>query len=307
MQAAACAEAGVTLISPFVGRILDWYKAKTGKTYSAAEDPGVQSVSAIYGYYKKFGYSTIVMGASFRSKEEVLALAGCDRLTIAPSILKELQASTDPVHRVLTPSDASRLYPGSKVAVDEISFRLAMNEDAMATEKLAEGIRNFSADLVKLESIISKQLQVALYPTVDQLTGLSRFSTVVADTGDIDTIKAFHPTDATTNPSLLLKAANMPVYAHLVNSAVDYGRSFAEGERMGVIIDKMAVNFGAEITKIVPGYVSTEVDARLSFDTSGTVNRARRIIKMYEEMGIDKSRVLIKVNLNEFQIFLFQY
>ena len=161
MQAAACAEAGVTLISPFVGRILDWYKAKTGKTYSAAEDPGVQSVSAIYGYYKKFGYSTIVMGASFRSKEEVLALAGCDRLTIAPSILKELQASTDPVHRVLTPSDASRLYPGSKVAVDEISFRLAMNEDAMATEKLAEGIRNFSADIVTLEGIIAKRLEAS--------------------------------------------------------------------------------------------------------------------------------------------------
>jgi len=201
VQAAACAEAGVFLISPFVGRILDWYKAKTGKTYSAHEDPGVQSVSAIYGYYKKFGYSTVVMGASFRSKEEVLALAGCDRLTIAPSILKELQASTDPVERHLHPKDADKLYPGSKVAVDEISFRTAMNEDAMATEKLAEGIRNFSADLVKLEHIVSKLLYAALYAGQDQMTGLLRHSILVADTGDIATIKELQPQDATpTHP-----------------------------------------------------------------------------------------------------------
>jgi len=137
---------------------LDWHKAKTGKAYSADEDPGVQSVAAIYGYYKKFGYSTIVMGASFRSKEEVLALAGCDRLTIAPSILKELQASQDNVSCFLRAEDAAQLYPGGKVAVDEASFRLAMNEDAMATEKLAEGIRNFSADIKNLENIIRNKL-----------------------------------------------------------------------------------------------------------------------------------------------------
>eukprot|EP01041_Mallomonas_annulata_P005046 gene5046-10111_t len=157
-QAAACAEAGATLISPFVGRILDWHKAKTGKSYSPQEDPGVQSVSAIYGYYKKFGYKTIVMGASFRSKEEVLALAGCDRLTIAPPLLEELRASSDPVFRALDPSDAAKLYPGEKVNVDEASFRAAMNEDAMATEKLSEGIRGFSADIVKLEKLVLQKL-----------------------------------------------------------------------------------------------------------------------------------------------------
>ena len=155
VQAAACAEAGITLISPFVGRILDWHKAKTGKSYSSEEDPGVRSVAKIFGYYKKFGYRTIVMGASFRSKEEVLALAGCDRLTIAPALLEELRASVEPVRVALRAEEAAVLYPGDKLCVEESAFRAAMNEDAMATEKLAEGIRGFSADLVKLEEIVA--------------------------------------------------------------------------------------------------------------------------------------------------------
>lgn len=159
VQAAACAEAGATLISPFVGRILDWFKAKTGKTYTPIEDPGVLSVSKIFGYYKKFGYSTIIMGASFRSKEEVLALAGCDKLTINPTLLEELRTSQDPVTRALDPADADKLYTGEKIPVHESAFRLALNDDAMATEKLSEGIRGFSADIVKLESIILEKLR----------------------------------------------------------------------------------------------------------------------------------------------------
>jgi transaldolase len=152
VQAAACAEAGITLISPFVGRILDWHKAKNPtKVYTPEEDPGVVSVKNIYSYYKHFGFSTIVMGASFRSAGEILALAGCDRLTIAPALLEELQASQEPVVRILSP-EAS--YKGGKVAVDEASFRFQLNEDAMATEKLSEGIRAFCADIIKLEDIV---------------------------------------------------------------------------------------------------------------------------------------------------------
>jgi transaldolase len=123
VQAVACAEANITLISPFVGRIMDWYKAKTGKSFTGTEDPGVISVRTIYGYFKKFSHSTIVMGASFRNKDEILCLAGCDKLTIAPSLLQELSNSTDLVERVLDPSLASELYPGEKVNVDEPSFR----------------------------------------------------------------------------------------------------------------------------------------------------------------------------------------
>lgn len=162
VQAAACAEAGCTLISPFVGRILDWHKAKTGRSFSGEEDPGVQSVRSIYGYFKKFNFGTIVMGASFRNKEEILCLAGCDRLTISPALLEELKSSSDPVERVLDPTKAAELYPGDKkIAVDEASFRWALNEDAMATEKLAEGIRNFAADIVKLEAIMTDKLKAA--------------------------------------------------------------------------------------------------------------------------------------------------
>ena len=162
VQAAACAEAGCTLISPFVGRILDWHKAKSGRSFSGDEDPGVQSVRSIYGYFKKFNFGTIVMGASFRNKEEILCLAGCDRLTISPALLEELKNSNDAVDQVLDANKASDLYPGdTKIAVDEASFRWALNEDAMATEKLAEGIRNFAADIVKLEAIIADKLRAA--------------------------------------------------------------------------------------------------------------------------------------------------
>jgi transaldolase len=152
-QAVACAEAGVQLISPFVGRILDWYKAATAKDYQADEDPGVLSVRQIYNYYKKHGYRTEVMGASFRNKGEILALAGCDLLTISPGLLGELQASTDPVIPHLTPSEAAR-SGGEKISLDEKAFRYALNEDAMATEKTAQGIRNFAADIVKLEALV---------------------------------------------------------------------------------------------------------------------------------------------------------
>ncbi len=153
-QAVACAEAKARLISPFVGRILDWYKAKTGRDYSPAEDPGALSVKEIYTYYKKFGYGTEVMGASFRSKGEVLELAGCDALTISPHLLQELKSSTELVPRKLSPD----LAQGSKlerIAVTEKSFRWLLNENAMATEKLAEGIRLFNADAVKLDQYLA--------------------------------------------------------------------------------------------------------------------------------------------------------
>lgn len=156
-QAIACAEAGAKLISPFVGRILDWYKKSTGKDYAPAEDPGVQSVRAIYAYYKKFGYKTEVMGASFRNVGEILELAGCDLLTISPQLLSELKASTAPVERKLSPEIAkeSKL---ERITLDEKTFRWLLNEDAMATEKTAEGIRNFHADAMKLEKFILEKL-----------------------------------------------------------------------------------------------------------------------------------------------------
>lgn len=157
-QAIACAEAHATLISPFVGRILDWYKKKEGvSSYAPAEDPGVKSVTAIYHYYKKFGYKTQIMGASFRNKDEILELAGCDLLTISPALLEELKKSDAPVLRKL---DAAQSKNASleKLSVDEKMFRYLLNEDAMATEKLSEGIRNFAADLVKLEAHLHKML-----------------------------------------------------------------------------------------------------------------------------------------------------
>jgi len=157
-QAIACAEAKATLISPFVGRILDWHKKSEGvSSYPPAEDPGVKSVSQIYNYYKKFGYPTQIMGASFRNKEEILELAGCDFLTIAPSLLKELQQSTDPVPRKLDPAHAKSANL-TKLTLDEKTFRTMLNDDAMATEKLSEGIRNFAKDIVKLESYIKSNL-----------------------------------------------------------------------------------------------------------------------------------------------------
>ena len=152
-QAVACAEAGARLISPFVGRIYDWYKKSTGKEYVGAEDPGVKSVRQIYAYYKKFGYATQVMGASFRNMGQILELAGCDLLTISPNLLGELQSSSVAVVQKLDVAEAKK-DSIEKLPLDEKSFRFLLNEDAMATEKLAEGIRLFSADIVKLEKKI---------------------------------------------------------------------------------------------------------------------------------------------------------
>lgn len=157
-QAVACAEAKARLISPFVGRILDWYKARAGKDFAASEDPGVQSVKQIYAYYKKFGYDTQVMGASFRNKGEILELAGCDLLTISPQLLGELKSSTEPVERKLSPAMAGETKM-ERLQLDEKKFRWLLNEDAMATEKTAEGIRLFNADAFKLEQFVVSQLK----------------------------------------------------------------------------------------------------------------------------------------------------
>jgi len=149
-QAIACADARVTLISPFVGRIMDWYKAKQNVDgFPAADDPGVKSVTEIYHYFKKFGYNTVVMGASFRNKEEILELAGCDYLTIAPTLMHELQDESGTVVRKLDIETAKK-SDHEKINLDEPTFRWNLNDDAMATEKLAEGIRNFNADALKL-------------------------------------------------------------------------------------------------------------------------------------------------------------
>ncbi len=157
-QAIACAEAGAKLISPFVGRILDWYKAKTGQEYSAEEDPGVKSVHEIFHYYKKHGYGTEVMGASFRNTGEILGLAGCDLLTIGPALLDELQASGQPVVRKLDPVTSANLNI-PHIHLDEKRFRWELNEDAMATEKLAEGIRIFAADFAKVRQMAEARSQ----------------------------------------------------------------------------------------------------------------------------------------------------
>ena len=189
-QAVACAEAGVTLISPFVGRILDWHVAKAGgKSFSAEEDPGVASVKRIYNYYRKFDYPTIVMGASFRNIGEIKELTGCDYLTISPSLLKELSSSTEALtpklsvaagpfflmfvclyvfaFLILFPSFfllfifSAKADSATKVSLDEKAFRWELNEDAMATEKLAEGIRKFAADIVDLEKHIHKMVEAS--------------------------------------------------------------------------------------------------------------------------------------------------
>jgi transaldolase len=156
-QAIACAEAGATLISPFVGRILDWYKKnERPEGYPPTEDPGVKSVTQIYHYYKKFGYKTQVMGASFRNKEEILELAGCDLLTIAPNLLQELENLEGDLERKLDPAKSGGMSI-DKILVDEKAFRLMLNNDPMANDKLAEGIRNFAADATKLEEEIFKK------------------------------------------------------------------------------------------------------------------------------------------------------
>ena len=149
VQAVACAEAGAKLISPFVGRILDWHKKNAGKDFAPAEDPGVRSVREIYAYYKKFGHPTEVMGASFRNAGEILELAGCDLLTISPQLLSELHKKHEPVEQKLSPEWA-KTQEVKKLTVDEPNFRFLLNEDAMATEKTAEGIRLFAADSRKL-------------------------------------------------------------------------------------------------------------------------------------------------------------
>jgi transaldolase len=157
-QAVACAEAEVQLISPFVGRILDWYKKSTGRDqYAAAEDPGVISVTQIYNYYKKHGYKTEVMGASFRNVGEILELAGCDLLTISPSLLEELAKTPGTVTRKLSPENANSL-DAPKQSLTESAFRWMLNEDQMATEKLSDGIRSFAADAIKLEKFIARKL-----------------------------------------------------------------------------------------------------------------------------------------------------
>jgi transaldolase len=157
VQAAAAAEAGAFLISPFVGRILDWYMKTEGKTYTAQDDPGVASVRRIFAYYKKHSYQTIVMGASFRNQGEIEALAGCDRLTIAPALLDSLTKDEGVLTRAL---DATLLAEqgDARLATDEASFRFALNEDAMATEKLSEGIRLFAKDLRALRAMVAAQL-----------------------------------------------------------------------------------------------------------------------------------------------------
>lgn len=159
-QAVACAEAGVFLISPFVGRIMDWYKANGGQQeYAPLEDPGVLSVTRIYNYYKQHGYSTIVMGASFRNTGEIEALAGCDYLTIGPNYLEELRNDDGELVRQLSTENTGE--PQTKLSLDETTFRWMQNEDAMATEKLAQGIRAFAVDQVKLENLISERMNAA--------------------------------------------------------------------------------------------------------------------------------------------------
>src|SRR5436190_281476 len=158
-QAVACAEAGVQLVSPFVGRILDWYKKSTGRdAYPPAEDPGVVSVTRIYNYYKKYGYRTEVMGASFRNVGEILELAGCDLLTISPTLLEEMQKTAGTLARKLNPETAAANCKESKLSLEERTFRWMLNEDQMATEKLSEGIRLFAADTIKLEKFIAPKV-----------------------------------------------------------------------------------------------------------------------------------------------------
>jgi transaldolase len=158
-QAVRCAEGGIELISPFVGRIYDWYKAANKRDYSGPEDPGVESVQEIYTYYKKFGYKTEVMGASFRNVGQILELAGCDLLTISPDLLEKLSESYEPVQRKLDPEKAKTANV-ERLEMDEKKFRYLFNDNAMATEKTSEGIRKFAADIVKLEKFIAEKLKL---------------------------------------------------------------------------------------------------------------------------------------------------
>jgi transaldolase len=160
VQAVACAESGVQLISPFVGRIYDWHKKAENRDFKGAEDPGVRSTTAIYNYFKKYGHKTEVMGASFRNTGEILELAGCDLLTISPKLLAELEKSEEPVERKLS-AEAAQKMEIARVPTDEKSFRWLMNEEAMATEKLSEGIRLFAADSGKLDAHIAEMVKAA--------------------------------------------------------------------------------------------------------------------------------------------------
>jgi len=293
-QAVACCEAGVTLISPFVGRIMDWYVANGGqKSYAAKEDPGVVSVTQIYNYYKKFGFKTVVMGASFRNTGEVTALAGCDLLTIAPKLLAALEASNETIQPCLKAAEASKCDL-QKINMDEGVFRWMLNEDQMATEKLSDGIRKFAADQVKMDKMVHGRI----FASLSSLEQLKTFTKVVADTGDFDSMRKFKPVDATTNPSLILAASNMDAYKGIVNKAVAFGKSVNGSieEKVEKAVDKMFVLFGVEILKIVPGRVSTEVDARLSFNRDAQIKRALSLMSMYNEAGIPKERVLIKLS-----------
>lgn len=163
VQAVACAEAGAQLISPFVGRITDWYKKRDNKDFGAHEDPGVLSVQMIYAYYKKFGYATEVMGASFRHIGQIIELAGCDLLTISPELLQQLQEVSEPLERKLSQESASK-QEIERLFVNEQSFRFLLNQDAMATEKLAEGIRTFVQDAIKLEQLIVAERRLEAWP-----------------------------------------------------------------------------------------------------------------------------------------------
>jgi len=156
-QAVRAAEAKAQLISPFVGRIYDWYKKENKRDYAGPEDPGVQSVNEIYTYYKKFDIATEVMGASFRNVGQIRELAGCDALTISPELMKELSESTEPLERKLDPAKAKSAKI-DKLELDEKKFRYLLNDNAMATEKTAEGIRKFAADVVKLEKFVASKL-----------------------------------------------------------------------------------------------------------------------------------------------------
>src|SRR5216110_923103 len=157
-QAVRCAEAKVQLISPFVGRIYDWYKKENKRDYTGSEDPGVQSVNEVYNYYKKFDYKTEVMGASFRNVGQIIELAGCDLLTISPELMKELSESTEPVERKLSPEMAKSAQV-ERLEFDEKKFRYLVNDNAMATDKTSEGIRKFAADVVKLEKLVAEKIK----------------------------------------------------------------------------------------------------------------------------------------------------
>ena len=194
-QAIACAEAGVTLISPFVGRILDWYKKETGKDYSSAEDPGVQSVTTIYNYYKKFGYKTEVMGASFRNIGEIIELAGCDLLTISPGLLAELEGTKEGLPRKLDPAKSIEM-PIKKIAMDKAAFDKMHAEDPMSSEKLAEGIQGFTKALVNLETLLANRLSFLEGTSVIANSAESIFRTYDLDGDGFITREEWMGTDA---------------------------------------------------------------------------------------------------------------